>query len=174
MRRALPILLACLALASCRSASWQRTAVGPQVRFVLETSQSAEAARPGARDARAAVAPSVVVLPQSALRVLVEAEPVLSAVDFASVEVVERELGKGLLFVLKPEAATRLAGLSAAERSRRMVLLSGERPLGARRLDAAAAGNGVFVFVEVADADLPLLLQELKTGAGIRIRGGAK
>lgn len=169
MRRALPAILAALLLASCRTAPWRRPAVGPDVRFLIETAAPSAAGTAGAASIGTAV-----VLPQSAVRVAVRPDPVLGSADFSALAIARRELGQGLLFTLNADGVRRFADLSSRESGRRLVLMAGDRALGVRRLDTTAAGGEVFVFVEVADEDLPALLQELKSVAGARIREGLK
>lgn len=170
MRRALPAILAALLLASCRTAPWRRPAVGPDVRFLIETAAPSATGTAGAER----LEPAVVVLPQSAVRVAVRPDPVLASADFSALAIARRELGQGLLFTLNADGVRRFADLSSRESGRRLVLMAGDRALGVRRLDTTAAGGEVFVFVEVADEDLPALLQELKSVAGARIREGLK
>jgi hypothetical protein len=171
MRRALPTILAALLLASCRTGPWRGPAVGPGVRFLVET--AATPAR-GTDAASAGDSAAAVVLPQSAVRIAVRPDPALGSGDFAALAIADRGLGRGLLFTLNADGVRRFADLSSREKGRRLVLMSGDRALGVRRLDTAAAGGEVLVFVEVADEDLPALLRELKSVAGPRIREGLK
>ena len=142
-------LLVCVAtLAGCKSFdSTPRDYTPTLARFFLETN-----------DAGA----STVVLPISGVRIAIGDKPVFAEGDVVSVELVQVELGKCLLFQFTPSAARDLYRFSGANQGRRLVLVLNNVPVGARRLDAPLTDGALFMFAEVTDAELPTLATNLK------------
>jgi hypothetical protein len=101
-------------------------------------------------------------LPQSGVRVTVNSSPVIAEGDIANVELVQVDLGKCLLFQLTPSAMRDFYRMSVAHQGRRLVLMIDGTALGARRIDGPITNGSVFVFVELPDAELPELVQNLK------------
>ena len=101
-------------------------------------------------------------LPQSSVHVTVNSQPVIAEGDIANVELVQVDLGKCLLFQLTPTAARDFYRLSVTHQGRRLVLLVDGAPVGARRVDGAITNGAIYVFVEVSEAALPALVENLK------------
>lgn len=120
------------------------------VRFFLETERGAAA---------------VVVLPESGVRIGVEAKPVLSEFDLVDVQVAREELGECLRFQFSRAAARDLYRMTTTRQGRRLVLLIGGQPVGARRIDRPWQDGQVQLFVERPDAALPALAAELRETA---------
>lgn len=106
-----------------------------------------------------------VALPQSGVRLTVNSRPVIAETDIVNVELVQVDLGKCLLFQLTPAASRDFYRLSVTHQGRRLVVLIDGVPLGARRIDGAIMNGGIYVFVEVPDAALPTLVENLKKTA---------
>jgi hypothetical protein len=135
-----------LALAGCQSAP--RPASTPEVaRFFLESVDGAG---------------EQVTLPQSGVQILVQPKPVITEFDIANVELARVELGLCLAFELTPAAAGDLHRLTAANQGRRLVLLLGGVPFGARYIAQPMDRGTVLIFIEVPDAALPALVANLK------------
>lgn len=103
-----------------------------------------------------------VTLPQSDVRLMVNSKPVLTEGDILNVEVVQVDLGKCLMFQLSPSATRDFYRMSVSHQGRRLVLVVNDNTLGARRIDGAITNGAIFVFVEVPDAELPALVENLK------------
>ncbi len=103
-----------------------------------------------------------VELPVSGVRVSIGAKPVITEGDIVAVDLVQVDLGKCLLFHLTPSAARDLYRLSGANQGRRLVLLLNHVAVGARRIDAPLSEGRIFMFVEVAEKDLPTLAANLQ------------
>lgn len=173
MRRVLPFILVCLVLVSCRTRPFSTPPAGVAsgVHFFLEAVDSPAVAN-GAAPALLGDAPlsgeavRLVTLPQSGVRIVVGREPVFTEADIAGVEIADRELGRGLVFQLKPAAAREWVDLSQREPRRRAVLMLEDAPIGIRRLHPGGSDGRVFLFVEVADSELPHLLARLTSRRG--------
>lgn len=105
---------------------------------------------------------STVVLPVSGVRIAIGDKPVFAEGDIVGVELMQVDLGKCLLFQFTPSAARDLYRFSGAHQGRRLVLLLNSVPVGARRFDAPLTDGALYVFAEVADAELPELVTNLK------------
>ena len=103
-----------------------------------------------------------VALPQSGVRLTVNSKPVITEGDIVNVELVQVDLGKCLLLQLTPPATRDFYRLSVTHQGRRLVLLVDGVPLGARRIDGAITNGVVYVFVELPEAELPRLVDNLK------------
>ncbi len=103
-----------------------------------------------------------VVLPQSAVNLGVNPKPVLTEGDILDVELVQVDLGKCLMFQLRPAAARDFYRLSGSNQGRRLVLMLDDEAIGARRIDGAIMDGKIFIFIEKPDADLPALVSRLK------------
>lgn len=147
-RRAGLFAVALAVLAGCRTADVPRDYTPTVARFFLESAEGAEAA--------------TVVLPQSGVRVPVNGKPVVTEGDIVNVELVQVDLGQCLLFQLAPSAVRDFYRLTGSHQGRRLVLTLDDRPVGARRIDGAVEDGALFVFVEIPDAQLPALVQNLK------------
>ena len=141
------LLLLALALAACQSSSKKKDYTPVQARFFLEEA-----------DARAVV----VTLPKSGVRVAIGPKPVFTEGDIVNVELMQVDLGKCLLFQLTPAAARDLYRVSASNQGRRLVLFLNNVPVGARRMEGPFSDGAVLAFVEIPDADLPVLVDNLK------------
>lgn len=131
----------------CRSTPAARDYAPVRARFFLES---------GSADG------TPIALPQSGVRVTVNSQPVIAEGDIANVELVQVDLGKCLLFQLTPAATRDFYRMSVSHQGRRLVLIIDGEPLGARRIDGAITNGALFVFVEVPDAALPALVDNLK------------
>jgi len=103
-----------------------------------------------------------VSLPDSGVRIDVGPKPVVVEYDLANAEVAQVELGRCLLLQLNGAAARDLYRLSVGAIGRRLVLSLNDRMLGARRIDEPITEGALLFFVEVPDAELPLIVQRLK------------
>jgi hypothetical protein len=103
-----------------------------------------------------------IVLPQSGVRLVINAKPVLTEGDIVAVELAQVDLGKCLVFKLSTAAVRDFYRLSGSNQGRRLVLLLNDSPVGARRVDGPVTDGVVFVFVEIPDAALPKLVDDLK------------
>ena len=101
-------------------------------------------------------------LPQSGVRLTVNSKPVIVEGDIVHVDLVQVDLGKCLLFHLTPSASRDFYRMSVTHQGRRLVLLVNDSALGARRIDGAITNGTIYVFVEVPDAELPRLVDNLK------------
>ena len=107
---------------------------------------------------------TTLVLPTSGVQIAVNAQPVLSEADIVAVELARVDLGPCLMFQVAPGATRDLYRLTASHQGRRLVLMINGGPVGARRIDGPIADGVLFIFVEVPDAALPRLVEELKRG----------
>ena len=152
--------LATFLLAGCNSLGEPSRSFTPTyARFFLESNASDAAA---------------VELPVSGVRVSVGAKPVFTEGDVATVELVQVDLGRCLMFQLTPAAARDLYRVTGANQGRRLVLLLNQVPVGARRIDAPLTDGQVLMFVEVSDAALPVLVANLKMTAAELQRAAAR
>lgn len=103
-----------------------------------------------------------VTLPQSGVRLTVNAKPVITEGDIVNVELVQVDLGKCLLLQLTPSATRDFYRLSVAHQGRRVVILVNNEALGARRIDGPITNGAVFIFVELPESQLPTLVENLK------------
>lgn len=103
-----------------------------------------------------------ITLPKSRVNVVVNMKPVFTEGDLLNVELVQVDLGKCLLFQLTPSASRDFYRLSGSHQGRRIVLVVDDSPLGARRIDGAIGDGAIFIFVELADEELPALVENLK------------
>lgn len=140
--------LACLAVvAGCQSSSKPRDFKPVSLRFFLESSSGDG---------------TPVSLPKSGVNLVVNPKPVITEGDVVNVELVKVELGQCLLFQLTPVATRDFYRLSVTHQGRRVVLVLDNVALGARRMDGVIANGSVFIFVELPDAELPPLVENLK------------
>ena len=103
-----------------------------------------------------------ITLPHSGTRVSVNGMPVITEGDIVNVELVQVELGKCLLFQLTPSATRDFYRLSVSHQGKRLVVIVNGEPLGARRIDGPITNGALFVFIERPEAELPLLVDNLK------------
>lgn len=139
-------VLSLLLSAGCAQATASRGG-GTTARFFLETEHDAAA---------------LVVLPVSGVQIAVEAKPVFSEFDLVDVQVAREELGECLRFQFSGAAARDLFRLTTTRQGRRLVLLIGGQPLGARRIDRPWQEGQLQIFVERPDSALPALAAELR------------
>ena len=136
-------------LAGCQSLSTKPAGITPVVvRFHLET-------LPGEIS-------EAVQLPQSRVSLNIAPKPVFSEYDVSNAEVARVELGLCLLVQLTPAATRDLYRLSVPAQGRRLVLSLDGVFLGVHRIDHAMADGLVPVFLEVADAQLPVIVARIK------------
>lgn len=105
---------------------------------------------------------AIVTLPVSRIQVPVKGEAIVSEFDFAAIEMAEVELGKCLVFVLKPTAARAFYQLSASNLGKRLVLVINGEPIGVRRINNPIADGKVYIFLEVTDSKLEELVERLR------------
>lgn len=150
MRRACLSFLAAawiVAFGGCQSAPKVRDYTPMEVRFYLEA-----AAGDG----------TPLTLPKSGVNVSVNPKPVITEGDIANVELVKVDLGLCLLFQLSPRTVRDFYRISVAHQGRRLVLILDGVAIGARTIDGPVTNGVVYVFVELPDADLPALVENLK------------
>jgi hypothetical protein len=118
---------------------------------------------------------TAVTLPRSGVKIAVGQKAILTESDVVNAEEARVELGACLMLQLTPAAARDLYRLSVVNQGRRLVLTVNDSPLGARRIDGPLADGTIFIFAEVADAELPRLVRDLKrTSAEIQKEQGKK
>lgn len=115
-----------------------------------------------------------VTLPQSGVRVMIGPKPMFTEGDIVNVELMQVELGKCLMFQLTPAAARDLYRISGSNQGRRLVLFLNDVPMAARRMEGPLAEGSIFVFVEVPDAALPALVENLKKTSAAVQRAAAR
>jgi len=103
-----------------------------------------------------------VQLPLSGVGVIVNPKPVLTEGDVVTVELVQVDLGKCLMFQLTPSAARDFYRLTGTHQGRRLVLTLDGAAVGVRQIDGVIANGIIYVFVELPDASLPQLVENLK------------
>ncbi|MSU46284.1 MAG: hypothetical protein EXS42_03960 [Lacunisphaera sp.] len=113
-------------------------------------------------EARPGTAGVPVQLPVSRITLQVNPKPVLVEYDIVQVGLVRVDLGWCLQFQFTPAAARDLHRLSVSALGRRLVLTLNDTPIGARRIDQLIGEGALLIFVEVPDADLPPLAEQLK------------
>ena len=142
------VLLAATPFAGCKALNPPARDFTPTVaRFYLESTDG------GA---------STAVLPISGVRVAIGDKPLVTEGDIVNVDLVQVDLGRCLLFHLTPSAARDLYRFSGSNQGRRLVLMLNNVPIGARRIEGPITDGAVFIFAEVADAELPVLATNLK------------
>ena len=150
MRRAFASFLAVawsVAIGGCHSAPKVRDYTPVEVRFYLEAT---------AGDG------TPLTLPQSGVHVSVNPKPVITEGDIVNVELVKVDLGLCLLFQLTPATVRDFYRMSVSHQGRRLVLLVDGVAIGARTIDGPVTNGVVYVFVELPDAALPALVENLK------------
>jgi hypothetical protein len=115
-----------------------------------------------------------VTLPQSGVRLSLNAQPVLTEGDVVNVELAQVELGKCLLFQLTSAAARDLYRLTASHQGRRLALFINGAPLGARRIEGPWSNGAVLVFAELPEEALPSLVADLRKSCAALQRELAK
>ena len=105
---------------------------------------------------------TLIQLPLSGVQIFVNPKPVLTEGDIVSVELVQVDLGKCLMFQMTSSAARDFYRLSTTNQGRRLVLTLDGVAAGARRIDGAIANGIVYVFVERPDDSLVTLVDNLK------------
>lgn len=101
-------------------------------------------------------------LPVAGTTIKVLPTPVLVKEDFRNVELVQVELGKCLLFQVKPQAALSLYQISQDYQGYRLVLVVGGVPRGVRMIDSALGDGNLFTFTEYTDEELAEVVAELR------------
>ena len=102
-----------------------------------------------------------IVLPVSESAIRIGDLPVFVEADISSVNVVRVDLGLCLVFQFQPMAQRSLYRLSGERQGRRIVLVYNGQPLGARLFEGVIESGMLFMFIEVDDARLPDLAQEM-------------
>jgi len=105
---------------------------------------------------------AIVTLPVSRVQVSVKGEAIISEFDYSAVELAEAELGKCLLFVLKPAAARAFYQISVEELGKRLILVIDGVPIGVARLASPIENGRILVFPELSDGGLSELARDLK------------
>lgn len=103
-----------------------------------------------------------VTLPQSGVHLALNSKPVITEGDIVDADMVQVDLGKCLLLQLSPTATRDFYRMSVTHQGRRLALVVNDVALGARRIDGPITNGAIFVFVEIPDADLPALVNNLK------------
>jgi hypothetical protein len=142
-----PALLVASLLGGCASTEQPRDYVRTLARFFLENANNDG---------------TPITLPRSGVSMMVNSRPVITEGDIVNVELVQVDLGKCLLFQLTPAGVRDYYRISVAHQGRRLVLMIDGKPVGARRIDGAITNGAIFVFVELPDAELPALVENLK------------
>ena len=150
IRFAVVIAAAALGLAGCQSTKKPLDYTPMQARFFLEAPHADG---------------MPITLPQSGVRVAVNGMPVITEGDIMNVELVQVDLGQCLLFQLTPSASRDFYRLSVSHQGKRVVVIVNGEPLGARRIDGPISNGALFVFIERPEAELPLLVSNLKKSA---------
>ncbi len=104
-------------------------------------------------------------LPRSEVNLAVNSKPVITEGDIANVDLVQVDLGKCLYFQLTPSASRDFYRMSVTHQGRRLALVINGVALGARRIDGPITNGVIYVFAEVPDEDLPMLVENLKKSA---------
>lgn len=103
-----------------------------------------------------------VVLPISGVRIPVESKAVVSEFDYLDIDAVTLELGRGLVFSLKPAAARDFYRISVTGQGKRLVLLFNGQAVGARRIDGPVADGKIYIFIEATDAEVDAFAAKIK------------
>jgi preprotein translocase subunit SecD len=102
-----------------------------------------------------------VVLPVSGVAVRVRPKPVVTEFDIIQVAEADVDLGRCALFRLSASAGRDVYRLTAANINRRLVLVMNGQPIGVRVIDRPIEGGLLFIFLEVPDASLRQLVDDL-------------
>ncbi|MFI5356558.1 MAG: hypothetical protein ACHQ4G_04410 [Opitutales bacterium] len=100
-------------------------------------------------------------LPVSGVQVRVAPKPVITEYDIVHVIEAKVDLGPCLLFQLTPAAARDVYRLSARNLNRRLLLVLNGEPVGVRVIDRPLEAGMLFIFLEVPNASLPKLVNDL-------------
>lgn len=144
----IPLLLVLLAMVGCQTTGMDSAAY-TRARFFLESVSS--------EGYGAAVA-----LPVSGIQIPLQGQAIVSEYDYLAVDVVDVDLGRCLVFTLKPAAAREFYQISVGNQGKRLVLIVNGEPLGVRLIDGPIADGRIFVFLEVSDSNLMELARKLK------------
>ena len=151
MNRALVFFLPALALAAawggCHTAPPPRDYTPTLARFYLEAASGDG---------------TPVTLPRSGVNLTLNPKPVITEGDIVNVELVKVDLGLCLLFQLTPSGVRDFYRMSVTHQGRRIALIVDGVALGARTIDGAVTNGVIYVFVELPDAELPALVENLK------------
>lgn len=141
------LVLAVALFVGCQGMGKKRDYTPKQARFFLEEA-----------DARAVA----ITLPKSESRITIGPKPVFTEGDIADVQLVQVDLGKCVLFQFTTAATRDLYRVSGSNQGRRLVLFIDNVPYGARRMEAPIMNGAMMMFIEIPDADLPTLVDNLK------------
>jgi hypothetical protein len=148
------LLLAGLAGGGCASTEKPKDYVTTVARFFLESGSD------GGVPA---------TLPKSGVTLRLNPQPVITEGDIVKVDLVQVDLGKCLLFHLTPAGVRDFYRLSVTHQGRRLALQLDGVVVGARRIDGPITNGMIFVFVELPDEALPVLVENLrKTSAAVQ------
>jgi hypothetical protein len=111
---------------------------------------------------RQARATREVVLPQSHLVYVVDAQPALWEGDFMNAELLQVEEGLCVLLQCNAAGSRELYRQTAANQGGRLVLFINERPLGARSVEYPLSDGNLILFVEIPDSEMPSFVGNLK------------
>lgn len=149
--RLLPPLVLVIAaglVAGCASSSKKRDFDTAAVRFLVE-------AGPGE-------AGVMVRLPRSGSTITVVPKVLFTEFDVTSVEVLDSELGKVMLFQFTPEAGRDLYRKTVTRQGLRIVTTVNNLPIGAVRVERPISQGYVLTHVEADTADLDKLAESIK------------
>ncbi len=142
------LLSAVIALAGCQSTGLDGVEY-TRARFFLESVS---------KDGFSAA----LTLPISRIQIPVEGEAIVSEFDYLTIDLVEVDLGRCLVFALKPAAARAFYQISVGNQGKRLVLVVDGEPIGVRSINGPIADGRIFVFLEVNDDRLMELATKLK------------
>jgi hypothetical protein len=134
-------------LGGCASTEKPKDYVRTEARFFLENGNNQGTA---------------VRLPQSGVVLMLNTKPVITEGDIVNVDLVQVDLGKGLLFHLTPAGVRDFYRMSVTHQGRRLALQIDGVVVGARRIDGPITNGMIYMFVELPDAALPGLVENLK------------
>jgi len=125
-------------------------------------------------EANASQAAIPVTLPVSGVRVRIIPKPVLTEFDILSVAEAQVDMGRCMLFRVTAPAARDLYRLTASQVGRRLVLVLNGQPVGARVIERPLEAGMLFIFLELPDAALPQLADDLNYTAGKILQEAAR
>lgn len=101
-------------------------------------------------------------MPISGSEFTVGRTPIIFEGDVEAIELVQVDLGLCVLFEFGDAGRRELYRASVRGVGRRIFLFVNDEPLGARVMDGAITDGKLYMFLEVPDAELPVLVEELR------------
>jgi preprotein translocase subunit SecD len=141
------LLLVAALLGGCASTEKPRDYVKTVARFFLENANNDG---------------TPVTLPKSGVTLMLNSKPVIVEGDIVNVELVQVDLGKCLLFQLTPAGVRDYYRITVSQQGRRLALTIDGTVVGARRIDGPITNGVIYMFAEIDDAALPMLVENLK------------